>query len=149
MDARTLRTLLPEVGRFVARFEDWFAARRSPEHLAVYLQGQLSDLDRKSVEPFALKAGLPPRTLQEFLRLDAWDEARMRDRLERIGAAEPAGPNTIGLIDETSFVKKGTKTPGVQRQWCGHLGKLEHRVVTVHLGHVQAVAPRPDAWISC
>src|SRR5215831_841423 len=121
MDVRALRPLLPELDRFVARFEDCFADRRSREHLPVYLQGQLSDLDRKSVEPIALKAGLPPRTLQEFLSLYAWDEVRLRDRLQRIVAVEHAGPHTIGLIDETSFVKKGTKTPGVQRQWCGHL----------------------------
>lgn len=137
MDASMLRSLLPELNRFVARFDDCFVDHRSREHLPVYLQGQLSDLDRKSVEPMALKAGLPPRTLQEFLSLYAWDEVRMRDRLQRIVAVEHAGANTIGLIDETSFVKKGTKTPGVQRQWCGHVGKVENCVVTVHLGYVQ------------
>jgi SRSO17 transposase len=137
MDASMLRSLLPELNRFVARFDDCFVDHRSREHLPVYLQGQLSDLDRKSVEPIALKAGLPPRTLQEFLSLYAWDEVRMRDRLQRIVAVEHAGPNAIGLIDETSFVKKGTKTPGVQRQWCGHVGKVENCVVTVHLGYVQ------------
>jgi SRSO17 transposase len=99
------------------------------------VRGQLSELDRKSVEPIALKAGLAPRTLQEFLSLLSWDEAQMRDRLQQIVAAERVGPNSVGLIDETSFVKKGTKTPGVQRQWCGHIGKLENCVVTVHLGY--------------
>ena len=37
-------------------------------------------------------------------------------------------------MDETSDVKKGTKTPGVQRQWCGKVGKQESCIVTVHLG---------------
>jgi SRSO17 transposase len=137
MDAQTLGRLLPELEQFVVRFGDCFVDRRSREHLPVYLNGQLSDLDRKSVEPIALRAGIPPRTLQEFLSLLSWDELRMRDRVQQIVAAEHAGPNTVGLIDETSFVKKGTKTPGVQRQWCGHLGKVENCVVTVHLGYVQ------------
>lgn len=41
----------------------------------------------------------------------------------------------MGIIDETSFVKKGDKTPGVQRQWCGTVGKKENCTVTVHLGY--------------
>ena len=134
MDAETLRLLLPELGAFVQRFDDCFADCRSRSHVPVYIQGQLSDLDRKSVEPIALKAGLAPRTLQEFLSLLNWDQDRMRDRVQQIVAAEHQGPNSVGLIDETSFVKKGTKTPGVQRQWCGHAGKVENCVVTVHLG---------------
>ena len=44
-------------------------------------------------------------------------------------------PGVIGLIDETSVVKKGTKTPGVQRQYCGTVGKIENGIVTVHLGY--------------
>jgi SRSO17 transposase len=137
MDANTLRQLLPELKSFASRFEDCFVDRRCRDHLPVYLQGQLSDLDRKSVEPIALRAGVPPRTLQEFLSLLSWDQALMRDRVQSIVAAEHSGANSVGLIDETSFVKKGTKTPGVQRQWCGHLGKLENCVVTVHLGFAQ------------
>lgn len=134
MDAASLRSLLPELMSFVKRFGDCFVGCRSREHLPVYVLGQLSDLDRKSVEPMALRAGVAPRTLQEFLSLLSWDQERMRDRVQQIVAVEHPGPNRVGLIDETSFVKKGTKTPGVQRQWCGHVGKVENCVVTVHLG---------------
>ena len=134
MDAKKLSGLLPELDRFVLRFEDCFSDRRSREHLPVYVRGQLSDLDRKSVEPIAMRAKLAPRTLQEFLSLLSWDHARMRDRVQEIVAAEHQGRNSVGLLDETSFVKKGNKTPGVQRQWCGHLGKVDNCVVTVHLG---------------
>jgi SRSO17 transposase len=75
-----------------------------------------------------------PRTLQEFLSQLKWDEELMRDRLHRIVATEHAGPHTIGIIDDTSDAKKGDKTPGVQKQWCGRLGKSENCMVTVHLG---------------
>lgn len=136
MDARTLTSLLPELDRFLARFADCFADCRSREHLRNYVRGQLSDLDRKSVEPMALRAGVPPRSLQEFLSQFVWDPQRLRDHVQRIVATEHAGPHTVGLIDETSTVKKGTKTPGVQRQWCGHAGKVENCIVTVHLGYV-------------
>ena len=137
MDAEALRRLIPELMSFVERFEDCFVDQRCREHLPRYVLGQLSELDRKSVEPIALKAGVPPRTLQEFLSLLSWDQIRMRDRVQQIIATEHAGPNSIGLVDETSFVKKGTKTPGVQRQWCGHIGKVENCMVTVHLGFTQ------------
>ena len=72
--------------------------------------------------------------MQEFLSQLRWDEDRLRDRLQQLVAAEHAGPHTIGIIDETSDPKKGDKTPGVQKQWCGRLGKTENCIVTVHLG---------------
>jgi SRSO17 transposase len=63
----------------------------------------------------------------------------VRDLLQQhVAAVLPDQPDdglgTIGLIDETGTRKKGTKTPGVQRQHCGELGKLENCLVTVHLG---------------
>jgi SRSO17 transposase len=137
MDAAELHGFLPELRTYVKEFEDCFNDHRSRTYLPVYLKGQLSDLDRKSVEPIALHAGVAPRTLQQFLGSFSWDHELMRDRVQQIVARQHAGPATIGLIDETSFVKKGTKTPGVQRQWCGHLGKVENCVVTVHLGYAQ------------
>ena len=66
----------------------------------------------------------------------------MRDLLQRrlagqavLSSADELG--TIGVIDETSVVKKGTKTPGVHRQYCGARGKLENCIVTVHLAIVR------------
>jgi SRSO17 transposase len=137
MDAKTLKSLIPELKQFVGRFDDCFHDHRCQKYLPVYLRGQLSDLDRKSIEPIAKHADIPPRTLQEFLSWLSWDEEQLRDRVQTIIAAEHTGPGSIGLIDDTSFVKKGTATPGVQRQWCGHLGKVENCVVTVHLGYAQ------------
>ena len=133
MDADQIRRLKPRLSQYLRRFDGCFARRDTRAHLPVYVQGQLSDLPRKSVEPMALQAGAAPRTLQEFLSLLTWDERRMRDRLEEIVAAEHADPHAVGVIDETSFAKKGDKTPGVQRQWCGALGKTDNCVVTVHL----------------
>jgi SRSO17 transposase len=134
MDADQFRRLETEFTAFLDRFGDCFSRKDTRAHLGVYVRGQLSDLPEKSVEPIALEAGVAPRTLQEFLSQLKWDEDRMRDRLQRDVAAEHAGPHTIGIIDETSDVKKGDKTPGVQKQWSGRLGKTENCIVTVHLG---------------
>jgi SRSO17 transposase len=59
----------------------------------------------------------------------------MRTTLQQIVASEHADPQSVGEIDETSFVKKGDKTPGVQKQYCGAVGKQENCVVTVHLSY--------------
>jgi SRSO17 transposase len=98
----------------------------------------LTDLPRKSVEPIALASGTAVRTLQEFLRDYAWDRGGVRDELQRRVTAhlatirDPLG--TVGIADETSQAKKGTKTPGIQRQYLGCVGKTENGIVTVHVG---------------
>src|SRR5262245_44800781 len=109
------------------------------ELFQVYCRGLLSDLPRKTCEPLALHAGVAVRTLQEFLRDHLWSFAAVRDRLqEHVAGTLPDQPDdglaTLGIIDETGTVKKGTLTPGVQRQWCGEVGKKENCLVTVHLG---------------
>jgi SRSO17 transposase len=135
MDADQIRSLRPKLGRYLAQFADCFCDCRSREHLPVYVRGQLSNLPRKSVEPMALAEGMPPRTLQEFLSLLEWDERRMVDRLQGLVARDHASPHAVGIIDETGCPKKGDKTPGVQRQYCGATGKIENCVVTVHLSY--------------
>ena len=93
---------------YLARFDDCFHRCDTREHLAVYVHGQLSDLPRKSVEPMALKAGVPPRTLQEFLKLwYRWDEDGLRQSLARDGRRRTCPRRVIGIIDETSDTKKG------------------------------------------
>jgi SRSO17 transposase len=135
MDAATILEIKPALTTFLHEFDGCFGRRTTRRYLDVYVTGQLSDLDRKSVEPMADAAGVPPRSLQEFLSQFKWDAAAVRDRLQRRVAARHADPNSVGVIDETSFAKKGDKTACVQRQHCGSLGKLENCVVSVHLGY--------------
>jgi len=137
MDVQQIRKLKPKLGRFLKRFDDCFPRKDTRAHLPVYVSGQLSELREKSVEPIAINAGVPVRTLQEFLSHHAWDHDKARDRLQEIVRDEHAGPNAIVVFDETSDVKKGDKTPGVQRQWCGSVGKTENCIVTVHLAYAR------------
>ena len=135
MDAQTILEIKPALTQFLGQFDGCFARSQTREHLDTYVQGQLSDLPRKSVEPIADAAGTPPRTLQEFLSLSRWDESMMRDRLQQRVARQHDDPNATGIIDETSFIKKGEKTACVQRQHCGAAGKVDNCVVSVHLGY--------------
>ena len=137
MDIAQIRKLRPKLRQFLKRFDDCFSRKDTRAHLPVYISGQLSDIPEKSVEPIAINAGVPVRTLQEFLSQHRWDQDRARDRLQHIVRDEHAGPHSIGIIDETSDLKKGDKTPGVQRQWCGAAGKKDNGIVTVHLAYAR------------
>jgi SRSO17 transposase len=137
MDVAQLQRLKPELNKFLKLFDACFPRQDTRAHLPVYICGQLSNLPRKSVEPIALEADVAPRTLQEFLSQHRWPEDHLRDRFQQLVRDEHSGPHTIGIIDETSFVKKGDKTPGVKRQWCGAAGKQENCIVTVHLGYAR------------
>ncbi len=122
MDARAILEIRPALTTYLHEFDGCFANVGSQRHLATYVAGQLSDLQRKSIEPIADAAGVAPRTLQEFLSLARWDEGAAGERLQRRVARRHGAPNGIGIIDETSYVKKGHQTACVQRQHCGAAG---------------------------
>ena len=71
--------------------------------LRVYVQGQLSDLQRKNCEAIALEFGEHPRTLQRFLESIKWDEEVLRNRCQEIVVRDHAHPEAIGLIDESGI----------------------------------------------
>ena len=62
MDVQELRRVRRELDAFIAQFDDHIKNRRSRDHMRTYLNGQLGELKRKSIEPTALEAGAPPRT---------------------------------------------------------------------------------------
>jgi SRSO17 transposase len=139
MTADQIEALGPAFADYLEQFLFCCGYTQTFDLLGVYCRGLLSDLDRKNCEPIALYAGVAVRTLQEFLRDHVWSFEQARDVLQRHVAGElldlPADDlGTLGIVDETGVVKKGTHTPGVQRQRCGEVGKQENCVVTVHLG---------------
>src|SRR5689334_24917652 len=105
MDIPQIRKLKPALNKCVKRFDHCFPRKDTRAHLPVYVSGQLSDIPEKSVEPIALNAGVPVRTLQEFLSQHAWDHDKARDRLQHIVRDEHSGPNTSAIFDETSNVQ--------------------------------------------
>ena len=142
MTGEQVAGLGPAFTDYLRCFRPCFVTKNTFAHLGVYGRGLLSDLARKSVEPIALAAGCAVRTVQEFLTHHVWDHERMRDEIQRRvvreqlpapGGGPTGGVGTVGWIDETSVAKKGHKTPGVQRQYCGASGKIDNCIVTVHL----------------
>lgn len=136
MEREVLKSLRGDLWRFCRKFDGCIKDPRTRKHLTTYVNGQLSDLPRKSIEPMALEAGTPVRSLQEFLSIHRWDHQAAATCLREMVQKKHGNANAIGVIDETSYKKKGDKTPGVQRQWCGSTGKLDNCVVSVHLGLV-------------
>lgn len=133
MTTEQILSLKAELAEFLGEFADCFGRSEPRGKLRTYVCGQLGELPRKSVEPIALAAGMRPRTLQEFLATDEWDEDRLVERTQRLVARDHADPQAIGVIDESGHPKKGKETPGVSRQYCGNTGKIDNCVMTVHL----------------
>jgi SRSO17 transposase len=139
MTEEQLNELGPALDDFLRPYLFCCGYTQSFDHLHTYCKGLLSDLKRKTVEPIARAAGCAVRTLQEFLRDHLWHFAQVRQQLQgHVAEVLPTLPDddlgTVGLIDETSSLKSGTKTPGVQRQYLGCVGKIANGIVTVHLG---------------
>ena len=133
MTVQQIRALGPALSKHLDEFADCFVSFDTRYHLKEYVSGQLSDLQRKSVQPMARLMDVPPRTLQEFLSLSEWDDERLRDTVQRIVVRDHAGEQAIGIVDESGYPKKGKKTACVQRQYCGAVGKKDNCVMGVHL----------------
>lgn len=158
MTAHQIRDLGPAFARSREHLRDCFADHRAVEHLRAHCRGRLADRPRMSVAPIARASGTAVRTLPEFLRDSTWDHAAVRDRLQRRRAAglgdDPDPIGTVGIVDQTSALKKGTRTPGVPGPSLGCVGTVGNGIVTVHLGvargRCQALLDaewfRPESW---
>ena len=133
MNADQIRSLRPALGALLERFRPCFPKINSFDHLANYVSGLMTDLPRKSIEPIALACHTPVRTLQEFLSHLPWDDFRAHVLLQHYVADHHASDRAIGVIDASGHRKQGPMTPGVQRQYCGEMGKIENCVVGQHL----------------
>jgi SRSO17 transposase len=135
MTLKQIASLGKELTKFLAMFAVCFRSRAGFALLGIYVQGLLSNLQRKNVEAIALEFGKPPRTLQRFVESIKWDEARVRDECQRLVAREHEHEQAIGCLDESGTAKSGKHTVGAARQWLGSRGKVDNGVVGVHLSY--------------
>jgi SRSO17 transposase len=138
MTEQQILELGPALADYLNQFQFCCDYTQTFRHLGVYCRGLLSELKRKTAEPIALASGTAVRTMQLFLTQHGWDHEQVRQLLQQhVAGLLPElpgdGTGTVGIIDESGHAKKGDKTPGVQRQYCGELGKKENCIVTVHL----------------
>jgi len=125
-----------------AQFHDRFARREQREWSAFYLQGQLSALERKTVEPMVLalrgadRAAV--RAVQQFLGEGAWEDAPILARREALVAEDLGAPEGMLIVDGSGFPKQGAHSVGVARQYCGHVGKIANCQHGVFLAYASA-----------
>jgi SRSO17 transposase len=112
-----------------------YFSRAEPRRRAVeYLRGLLSDVERKNGWQLAERLGDPtPYGVQHLLGRADWDADAVRDDLVRYAHEHLADGDGVLVVDETGFLKKGTKSAGVQRQYSGTAGRIENCQVGVFL----------------
>jgi SRSO17 transposase len=135
MTLKQIASLGKELARFLSLFVGCFRSRPGFALLQVYVQGLLSNVQRKNIEAIALEFGKAPRTLQRFVESIKWDEMGARDGCQQIVARDHSHVAAIGCIDESGTAKSGVHTVGAARQWLGSRGKVDNGVVGVHLSY--------------
>jgi SRSO17 transposase len=129
------------MARTGARFRRVEPRRRA----RAFVLGLLAELPRKNCWTIAEHAGdATPDGMQHLLARAKWDAGGVRDDVRSYVVEHLGDPDAVLVADETGDVKKGTATPGVQRQYTGTAGRIENAQVAVYLGYA---APRGHALI--
>ena len=123
------------VGLIAGRFGRVEPRRR----VGAYLRGLLAGLERKNGWTLAEHAGaVSPDGMQRLLRTASWDVDGVRDDLQDYVLEHLGGPDGVWVIDETGFIKKGTRSAGVQRQYTGTTGKIDNCQLGVFLTYASS-----------
>ena len=114
--------------------------------IALLIHGLLSDLDSKDVESIAYLHDRERQGLQKFIGQAQWDHQPLLTELVRQVGAALGETDGVLVFDPSAFPKKGTESVGVQRQWCGRLGKIDNCQVGIYLAYVSR---REQALVDC
>jgi SRSO17 transposase len=128
-----------EIEAVTARLRPHFRRGAGHRHAGEYVRGLLGPVERKNGWQLAEHVGHEhPRTIQRVLDRSAWDADAVRDDLREQVIAELGDDEGVLVVDETGFLKKGTKSCGVARQYSGTAGRVENCQVGVFLGYASA-----------
>jgi SRSO17 transposase len=121
---------------FHSEFTDCFDREASRRKFYQYMVGQLSELERKSIEPIALKVeGGNVRNIQRFVSDTTWNEWLMLSKYHEMINADMGDDDGVLIFDESGFIKKGNESVGVARQYCGTIGKVDNCQVGVFMAY--------------
>lgn len=133
-----LRDLLTRLDAFVEPFSESWHRPEQRRHAAEYMTGLLSKLERKTGEAIAYLHDQQRQGLQKFVGHVPWDHSPLLDTLAGQVGEDLGTPDGVIVFDPSAFAKKGTKSVGVARQWCGRLGKVDNCQVGVFMAYVSA-----------
>lgn len=109
-------------------YADVYKRRAQRDWAEFYMRGQLSDLERKTVEPMGLALHGPAastvRAVQQFLGKGAWNDAALLERREPLVAQDLGQPDGVLICEGSGFPKQGHYSIGVARPYCGAVGKI-------------------------
>ena len=131
--------VLHRFDEFIAPFIGHLHARTQQHKARDYMRGLLSDTERKNIESISYFHGEDRQKLQKFIGQTDWDDELILDKLTAQIADEIGEADGILILDPTSFPKKGKESAGVQRQWCGRLGKKENCQVAIFVAYASRV----------
>ncbi len=131
-----LRGLLPRLTTFLQPFADTLCSPEQRINARHYVQGLLSDLQSKDIESIAYLHDRDRQGLQKFIGQADWDTKPLRAELATQIGTQRGQPDAVLVFDPSAFPKKGNSSVGVQRQWCGRLGKVENCQVGIYLAYV-------------
>lgn len=131
-----VRPCLENLDDFLKRYLPHFYRIEQRGHARTLIEGLLSDLPRKTLEPIALDHHQQRRPVQHFVGAGPWQEAPILSELHGHVVEAFGDPKGVLVIDPSSFPKKGIESVGVNRQWCGRLGKVDNCQLGVFLAYV-------------
>lgn len=135
VEPETLAPMLERLRGFAARYQPHLVRSEQRALGLMYLEGLLSPLERKSIEPIATEHGRPRRALQRFVGAGLWDDEPLMADLRAHVREELGDEEGVLILDPSSFPKKGTESVGVKRQWCGRLGKQDNCQIGVFMSY--------------
>ena len=128
---------------FLQRYLPKFYRVEQRATAALVIRGRLGGLERKTSEPIAIEAGLPRKPIQFFVGAGKWDDEAVMGELRRHVREELADPDGVVIVDPSGFPKKGAESCGVDRQWCGRLGKVDNCQIGVFLAYATEAGYAP------
>ena len=131
-----MQGLLERLETFAEPFAESLAGPQQRRHAAEYMTGLLSKLERKTGEAIAYLHDHERQGLQKFVGFVSWDHKPLLSTLARQVGKDLGESDAVLVFDPSGFPKKGTKSVGVARQWCGRNGKVDNCQVGVYMAYV-------------
>ena len=136
VSAELIDGLLTRLESFVRPFTTSLHQAEQRRHTIEYVAGLLSKLEHKTGEAIAYLHDQERQGIQKFIAQVAWDHTIPLTTLARRVGEDLGEADGVIVFDPSAFAKKGTKSVGVARQWCGRLGKVENCQVGIYMGYV-------------
>jgi SRSO17 transposase len=146
--------MLTRLETFVEPFAAALDEPAQRRHATEYMTGLLSNLEHKTGEAIAYLHDQERQGIQKFIGHVPWDHRPLLATLADQVGAQLGEPDAVLVFDPSGFAKKGVKSVGVARQWCGRLGKVDNCQVGIYMAYVsrkgQAIVNTrlslPEGW---